>query len=67
MSLEFRVELIWQDSEESAESIFLTSDGRVILQGRAVSAAEKQALEMPADAELTSVDRRLIRAIKEML
>jgi hypothetical protein len=67
MSLKFRVELIWQDSEESAESIFLTSDGRVILQGRAVSAAEKQALEMPADAELISVDRRLVRAIKEML
>jgi hypothetical protein len=67
MSLKFRVELIWQDSEESAESIFLTSDGRVILQGRAVSAAEKQALALPADADLISVDRRLIRAIKEML
>jgi len=67
MSLKFRVELIWQDSEESAESIFLTSDGRVILQGRAVSAVEKQALALPADAELISVDRGLIRAIKEML
>ncbi|MFL5029312.1 MAG: hypothetical protein ACJ8E1_05505 [Xanthobacteraceae bacterium] len=67
MSLKFRVELIWQDSEKSAESIFLTSDGRVILQGRAVSAVEKQALALPADAELISIDRRLIRAIKEML
>ncbi|MFL4978187.1 MAG: hypothetical protein ACJ8FU_21270 [Xanthobacteraceae bacterium] len=67
MSLKFRVELIWQDSEKSAESIFLTSDGRVILQGRAVSAVEKQALALPADADLISVDRRLIRAIKEML
>jgi hypothetical protein len=67
MSLKFRVELIWQDSEERAESIFLTSDGRVILQGRAVSAVEKQALALPVDADLISVDRRLIRAIKEML
>jgi hypothetical protein len=67
MSLKFRVELIWQDSEERAESIFLTSDGRVILQGRAVSGVEKQALALPADSDLISVDRRLIRAIKEML
>ena len=45
MSLKFRVELVWQDSDASvAESIFLTSDGRVILQGRAVSAAEREAL-----------------------
>jgi hypothetical protein len=67
MALKFRVELVWQDSEESAESIFLTSDGRVILQGRAVSALERQAMALPADADLISVDRRLIRAIKEML
>jgi hypothetical protein len=67
MSLKFRVELIWQDGEENAESIFLTSDGRVILQGRTVSALEKQALALPADSDLISVNRRLIRAIKEML
>jgi hypothetical protein len=68
MSLKFRVELIWKDSDETAaESIFLGSDGRVILKGRALSAAEKQPLSLPADAEAISVDRRLIRAIKEML
>jgi len=68
MSLKFRVELVWQDSDAStAESIYLTSDGRVILQGRAVSAAERQALSLPADAALVSVDRKTIRAIKEML
>ncbi len=67
MGLKFRVELVWQHSEESAESVFLTSDGRVILQGRAVSALERQAMALPADADLISVDRRLIRAIKEML
>jgi hypothetical protein len=68
MSLKFRVELIWKDADDSvAESIFLTSDGRVILQGRPVSEPERQALALPGDAALISVDRKLIRAIKEML
>ena len=68
MSLKFRVELVWQDSDESvAESIFLTSDGRVILQGRTVSPQERQALALPADGEMISVDRNLILAIKDML
>jgi len=68
MSLKFRVELVWQDGDESvAESIFLTPDGRVILQGRAVSAAEREAMSLPADAALVSIDRKTIRAIKEML
>ena len=68
MSLKFRVELIWKDADNTAaESIFLTSDGRVILQGRAVSPLERQALSLPADGELISVDRKLIRAIKDML
>ena len=68
MSVKFRVELIWKDSDETAaESIFLTSDGRVILQGRAVSPLERQALSLPEGADLISVDRKLIRAIKDML
>ena len=68
MSLKFRVELVWKDDDESsAESIFLTADGRVILQGRAVSPLERQALSLPEDAGLISVDRKLIRAIKDML
>ena len=68
MSLKFRVELVWKDSDDSvADSIYLASDGRVILQGRAVSPLERQALSLPADADLISVDRKLIRAIKDML
>jgi hypothetical protein len=68
MSLKFRVELVWKDSDDSvADSIYLASDGRVILQGRAVSALERQALSLPNEAELISVDRKLIRAIKDML
>ena len=63
----FRVELVWQDDTERTSSIFLTSDGRIILQGRAVSAAERQALDLPADGEVISIDRNLVRAIKEML
>jgi hypothetical protein len=66
--VKFRVELVWKDSEErTASSIFLTSDGRVILQGRAVSPAERQALALPAEGDMISVDRNLIRAIKDML
>jgi hypothetical protein len=67
MALKFRVELVWEDEKESASSIYLTSDGRVILQGRAIPAHEREALSLPADGEMISVDRSLIRAIKEML
>ena len=38
MALKFRVELVWEDEKETASSIYLTGDGRVILQGRAISA-----------------------------
>ena len=41
--MKFRVELVWTDNEENdASSIFLTSDGRVVLQGRAISPLERQ-------------------------
>ena len=66
--MKFRVELVWTDNEENdVSSIFLTSDGRVVLQGRAISPLERQALALPADGEMISVDRNLIRAIKDML
>jgi hypothetical protein len=68
LSVKFRVELVWSDSNQGdASSIFLTADGRVILQGRTVSPQERQALTLPADGEMISVDRNLIRAIKDML
>ena len=68
MAINFRVELVWQGGyEKEASSIFLTSDGRVILQGLGVSAQEREALSLPRDADLISVDRNLIRAIKDML
>jgi hypothetical protein len=70
-AVQFRVELVWQADEageaEKASSIYLTSDGRVILQGAAVPRAEREALALPLEAEMISVDRRLIRAIKDML
>ena len=67
--MKFRVELVWKDEtgENAASSIFLTSDGRVILQGKAISAQERQELALPADGEMISVDKKLIRAIKDML
>ncbi|MPZ57735.1 MAG: hypothetical protein GEU91_14805 [Rhizobiales bacterium] len=68
MPLHFRVELIWKDTDQrEAASIFLTSDGRVILQGRPVSAQERKDLSLPAEADMISIDRKLIRAIKDML
>jgi hypothetical protein len=65
--MKFRVELVWQGSDDDAASIYLTSDGRVILQGRAVSPQERRRLELPAEGDMISVDRSLIRAIKDML
>jgi hypothetical protein len=66
--LHFRVELVWQDeTQDDAPSIYLTSDGRVILQGRSVSPDEREHYKIPAGTDLISVDRRLIKAIKEML
>ena len=68
MAVNFRVELIWKaDDDKEASSIFLTSDGRVILRGRGLSAAERDRLALPHDADLISVDRSLIHAIKDML
>jgi hypothetical protein len=66
--VKFRVELVWKDDDETAaSSIYLTSDGRVILQGAAVTPEERARLALPADGDMISVDRRLIRAIKDML
>ncbi len=66
--MKFRVELVWKDdADNAAASIYLTSDGRVILQGAAVPRAEREALALPLDADMISVDRALIRAIKDML
>lgn len=67
MALKFRVELVWQGEKETASSIYLTGDGRVILQGRALSREERKQLSLPVEGEMISVDRTLIRAIKEML
>ena len=66
--MKFRVELVWKDDDETAAaSIYLTSDGRVILQGAALSRAERERLALPPDGDMISVDRRLIQAIKDML
>ena len=67
MALKFRVELVWEEEKDKASSIYLTGDGRVILQGRAISPQERKTLSLPPEAEMISVDRNLIRAIKEVL
>lgn len=66
--MHFRVELVWQDeTQEDVPSIYLTSDGRVLLQGRSVSDDERTHFGVPPGSDLISVDRRLIKAIKDML
>jgi hypothetical protein len=68
MPVKFRVELVWEaEDKQSASSIYLTGDGRVILQGRGISAQERAAMSLPPEADMISVDRNLIRAIKDML
>ncbi len=66
--MKFRVELVWKhDDQKAASSIFLTSDGRVILQGRAVPREQREALALPLEGDMISVDRDLVQAIKDML
>ena len=68
MAVKFRVELVWEgEDEQSASSIYLTGDGRVILQGRALTPERRKELSLPLEADMISVDRNLIRAIKDML
>jgi hypothetical protein len=68
MAVKFRVELVWKgEDEQSASSIYLTTDGRVILQGRGLTPEQRSELSLPPEADMISVDRNLIRAIKEML
>ncbi len=65
--MKFRLELIWKDEDTVASSIFLTADGRVIVQGEAVSQEMRERLALPAEGAMISVDRKLIQAIKDML
>lgn len=68
MAVRFRVELVWKgDDDQSASSIYLTTDGRVILQGRGLTPEQRKELSLPPEADMISVDRNLIRAIKDML
>ena len=68
MAVKFRVELVWKgEDDQSASSIYLTTDGRVILQGRGLTPEQRRELSLPPEAEMISVDRNLIRAIKDML
>ena len=66
--MNFQVELVYSDgSDDRAGSIYLTGDGRVLLQGAQVSDDEKKALGLPEGSGLISIDRKTIQAIKEML
>lgn len=71
--MNFLVELVWTDDKQTPDkrddtaSIYLTADGRILLQGRNVPDDERAQLGLPRGAALVSVDRGVIKAIKEML
>jgi hypothetical protein len=68
MSTQFRIEMVWVDNEPASHSsLYLTSDGGVVLQGAMVSEVERQRLELPSNGTFIRVDRNLIAAIKNML
>lgn len=66
--MKFRIELVWEGQDaDTSLSIYLTADGRVVLQGKPISAQERSELALPAGAAMIVVDRNMIRAIKDML
>jgi hypothetical protein len=66
--MKLRVELIWQpEGGKSSPSIYLTSDGNILLEGSPVGASERDELSLSKDAALIKVDRRFIDAIKTLL
>jgi hypothetical protein len=70
MAMTFRVELVWQGEGAGGHkpcSIYLTKDGRIVLQGKAVPAEERRQLDLPEDVALVSIDKATIEAIKKML
>jgi hypothetical protein len=66
--MKLRVELVWQtDGGTASPSIYLTSDGNILLEGMPVGASERDELSLSRDAALIKVDRRFIDAIKTLL
>ena len=50
MALKFRVELVWEGEKETASSIYLTGDGRVIIARTSHGACEVWARREPTEA-----------------
>ena len=66
--MKLKVELVWEAEDGTpSPSIYLTSDGQILFQGRPVSEAERQTLSLSETAALISVDRRLVEAVKTLL
>lgn len=66
--MKLSVKLVWTDGDgRDSPSIHLCSDGRIILQGAAVSAADRTALGLDASAAHIAVDRAFIEALRELL
>ena len=69
MNFKLKVELVWEENPnaEISSSIYLTSDGEILIEGREVLNEQKDELMIPKNKYLISVDRKLVDAIKNML
>jgi hypothetical protein len=66
--MKLKVELVWEDAAGCASSsIYLISDGRILLEGAPVGDEEREKLSLRKDAGLIAVDRRFIEAVKGLL
>ena len=65
--MKLKVELVWEAEEGNpSSSIYLTSDGKILLEGAPVGEAEREALALGGKS-LIAVDRRFIEAVKTLL
>ncbi len=65
--MKLKVELVWEAEEgQPSSSIYLTSDGKILLSGSPVEQVERETLAL-GDKALIAVDRRFVEAVKTLL
>ena len=69
MPVKFRVELVWEGEDKRVGLVDLSHRRRPRDPAgpRRFPAQERAAMSLPPEADMISVDRNLIRAIKDML
>jgi hypothetical protein len=67
-NMQLKVKLVWQPEDgNTSSSIYLTSDGKILLEGSPVGASEREKLSLSQDVALIKVDRHFIDAVKTLL